>query len=90
MDVSSEVVLGPQGMMVYTDSIRSWNPPHQTEVISQTKRDEIIENIRGAFVFDGFAIALQDATSVSAEDIAKSFRSTKPFEIAPADGNDAP
>jgi hypothetical protein len=34
---------------VIKDSIQTWNPPHENEVIDNKKRDSIIDNIRRAF-----------------------------------------
>jgi hypothetical protein len=58
LDVDSEVLAGPSGLVIYADSIRSWNPPHQDEAIDESKRDAIVENIRRAFRFRGLEIEI--------------------------------
>jgi hypothetical protein len=47
--IDSEVLVGPSGLVIYTDSISAWNPPHDHETIDGSKRDAIVENIRRAF-----------------------------------------
>ncbi len=56
--ISSEVLAGPHGLVIYRDSIKSWDSPHDTETIDEAMRDTIIENIRRAFRFDGFEIEI--------------------------------
>ena len=51
LDIDSEVLAGPSALVIYTDSISSWNPPHDDETIDRCKRDAIVENIRRAFRF---------------------------------------
>ncbi len=53
LDIDSEVLAGPSGLVIYTDSIRSWNPPHDNETINGSKRDAIVDNIRVLFAFGG-------------------------------------
>ena len=54
--VDSEVLAGPSGMGVYKSRIKRWDSPHETDVITDSDRDRIIENIRKAFRFQGFEI----------------------------------
>ncbi len=56
MFIDSEVLAGPSGIVIYRQSIKGWNPPHNAEEITLAKREEIIENIRKAFQFQGFDI----------------------------------
>lgn len=56
MSVDSEVVMGPEGLMVIADSIRAWSPPHEKELIDEARRKRIVENIRAAFRFRGLEI----------------------------------
>ncbi len=59
LDIDSEVLAGPSGLVIYKDSIKAWNPPCDNEVIDEGKRDAIIENIRRAFRFRGLEIEVQ-------------------------------
>ncbi len=54
--VDSEVLLGPSGMAIYANSIKTWEPPFANEEIDESKKVSIIENIRRAFRFEGFEI----------------------------------
>jgi len=54
--IDSEVLSGPHGMAVYKSSIKAWDPPYNDESIDTVKRDEIVENVRRAFRFQGFDI----------------------------------
>jgi hypothetical protein len=58
LDIDSEILAGPSGLVIYTNSIRSWNPPYDTETIDESKRDAIVDNIRRAFRFQGFEIEI--------------------------------
>lgn len=54
--IDSEILLGPSGMAIYTNSIKAWEPPFSDEEIDGSKKMSIIENIRRAFRFEGFEI----------------------------------
>ena len=56
--VDSEVLGGKAGLMIYKESIKSWNPPYDAEVISEIERNTIMERIRNAFRFRGFEIVI--------------------------------
>jgi hypothetical protein len=56
LNIDSEYLAGPAGLVMYKDSIKSWNPPHDNEVIDASKRDTIVDNIRRAFRFRGIEI----------------------------------
>ena len=56
LKADSEVLAGPSGLGIYTNSIKAWDPPHENELIDASKRDSIVENIRRAFRFDGLEI----------------------------------
>jgi len=58
LHIDSEVLAGPSGLVIYTNSIRSWNPPHDNEAIDKSKRDAIVENVRRAFRFRGLEIEI--------------------------------
>ena len=59
MKIDSEVLQGPSGMVVYTDSIVKWQPPHENEEVDDTSRSRITENIKSAFRFRGLEIQVQ-------------------------------
>ena len=53
----SEMLTGPHGLVIYPpDFIVSWMPPHDGEVIDEAQRAVIIENIKRAFLFQGYEI----------------------------------
>ena len=56
LEVDSEVLAGPSGIVIYQNSIKSWGPPHNNELIDENKRNRIVDNIRRAFRFQGFEI----------------------------------
>ena len=56
LEVDSEVLAGPSGMVIYQNSIKSWDPPHNNELIDESKRNTIVDNIRRAFRFQGYEI----------------------------------
>lgn len=43
-------------LVLYASSIRSWDPPHSAEIVDDTVKNRIIENIRAAFRFHGHEI----------------------------------
>ena len=59
MEIDSEVLQGPSGLIVYTDSIARWLPPHELEQVDDTCRNRIVENLRAAFRFRGLEIQVQ-------------------------------
>ena len=56
MEIDSEILAGPSGLVIYRDSIKSWLTPYHNEPIGEHKRDTIVENIRRAFHFRGIVI----------------------------------
>jgi len=56
--IDSEVLHGTSGLVIYKGSIRNWDSPYDNEIIDERKRDAIVENIRCAFRFRGFEIAI--------------------------------
>ncbi len=54
--VYSEILTGPHGLVLYTDSISRWMPPYAGEIIDDHECAAIIENIRRAFLFQGYEI----------------------------------
>ncbi len=55
--VSSETLATPHGIVIYRSSIKEWVEP-QSEPISETARNSILENIRRAFAFRGIEIEI--------------------------------
>ncbi len=53
MSIDSEVLASGHGMAIFKDSIKGWRPPHHTEVLSDEKKREIIDNISKAIQFCG-------------------------------------
>src|SRR5262245_59271710 len=53
LKINSEVLAGPAGLVIYTNSIIRWEPPDEDELVDTAKRQAIVENIRRAFRFRG-------------------------------------
>jgi hypothetical protein len=58
LKIDSEVLAGPSGMVVYTDSINQWEEPHHLVPFSDADRQRIIENVKAAFKFRGYDIEI--------------------------------
>lgn len=58
MFIDSEVLAGPSGLVVYSGTIRGWEPPYDKEVIGEDKRRQILDNIRRAFCFRALQIQI--------------------------------
>lgn len=56
MFVDAEVVMGSSGLMLYRDSISRWDAPNEADPVDAAERQRILENIRQAFLFQGFEI----------------------------------
>jgi hypothetical protein len=54
--VDSEVLAIPDAMVAYRGSIKSWDPPHESEPLTEADRDRIIGNITRAFRFKGYRL----------------------------------
>lgn len=54
--IDSEVTLGSSGMMIYRDSIESWESPNGRQAVVPADRERVIQNIRAAFRYQGFDI----------------------------------
>ncbi len=54
--VESEIAILPTGLIIYPKTITNWLPPNAEELIDESKRNEIVENIRSACAFAGFEI----------------------------------
>ena len=58
MFVDSEVLLGPEGIGIYSSSIRRWDPPYENQAIDSAAKERIINNIRDVFRYQGFEIVV--------------------------------
>ena len=56
--IDSEVLAGPSGIVIYTDSINHWEEPHQIAPFSDADRQRVIENVKAAFKFRGYDIEI--------------------------------
>jgi len=56
--VDSELLFDPAGMTVYTESIKSWDPPFDKEMLSANDRDRIIHNIVNDLQKHGYRVDL--------------------------------
>ena len=56
MCIDSEVLQGPSGLIMYTDSMTKWN---DGEALDEPARNKIIANIRAAFRFRGLEIQVR-------------------------------
>jgi hypothetical protein len=56
MTIDSEVLAGPSGLVIYTDSINKWD---DGETVDDVTRQRIVENARAAFRFRGLEIQVQ-------------------------------
>ena len=52
--VDSEVLAGPVAMVIWANSIRAWDPPHSSDLISEDERARILANIKRAVAADGY------------------------------------
>jgi hypothetical protein len=48
MEIDSEMLFGEHDIVVYTDSIRRWLPPHDGEEITSAERERIRKNVAWA------------------------------------------
>ncbi|MBD8065156.1 hypothetical protein IC608_06690 [Devosia sp. PTR5] len=56
MQIDSEVLAGPSGLVIYTNTISAWDAPNHVVRIEDLDRARIIGNIRAAFKFRGYDI----------------------------------
>ena len=54
--VDSEVLAAPSGMLIYRDSIKSWDASEEVEPLSEVARKRIVDNIRAALGSQGIAV----------------------------------
>ena len=58
MQIDSEVLAGPGGLVIYTNSITAWTAPNHVVPIADLDRERIVENIRAALKFRGYDIEI--------------------------------
>jgi len=46
--ISAEFVLNPVALCLYVDTLSSWYPPHEKEIITEEQKKEIIDTIKQA------------------------------------------
>ena len=58
MFIDSEVMAAgtKPDIIIFKKSIQTWKPPYDKDIIDDTRREEIIENVRQALVFYGWEI----------------------------------
>ena len=56
MKIDSEVLAGPSGLVLYTRTIKKWD---DGDIVDNSTRQRIVENIRAAFRFRGLEIEVQ-------------------------------
>ena len=56
--VNSELMMKGKraGIVVYSNSIKAWNPLYDSEAINADKKGRIVDNIRRAFQFKGWVV----------------------------------
>jgi hypothetical protein len=50
----------PRLVAIERGSMRAWEPPHERELLSEEKKDQVIENLRRAFATRGYRLMLLD------------------------------
>ncbi len=58
MKINSEMLVGPTDIVIYTDSINSWEPPFDKERFSDEDKSRIIENIKNDLEKAGLKVVL--------------------------------
>lgn len=51
--ISGEILVGDPGYVLYTSTLKRWDPPHNGVMLEGSKRQEIIDNIAQALRFMG-------------------------------------
>lgn len=54
--IDSEVLAEPDAIVAYKNSIKHWEPPHESEAIDANDRERILRNIKRAFEFRGYEL----------------------------------
>lgn len=56
MQIDSEALATPGTLVLYSASIRKWDPPHSSEPVAQSDRDRILANIQALFDYGGYKL----------------------------------
>lgn len=56
LHVDSELLMGPTAQVIYTKSIKAWEPPFRQDELDASKKEQIVNNIRRAFRWTGYEI----------------------------------
>jgi hypothetical protein len=51
---------GPDSFVLYTQSIKAWEPPHNADPLSKSDIDRILANVQAAFRFVGTGYKVND------------------------------
>jgi len=54
--VDSEILAAPAGVLIYRDSIKSWDASDEIEPLSEEARQRIVDNIRAALGSQGISV----------------------------------
>ncbi len=54
--VDSEILAAPAGVLIYRDSIKSWDASDEVEPLSEEARQRIVDNIRAALGSQGIVV----------------------------------
>jgi hypothetical protein len=58
LNVSAEMLVGDVDFIIYAETVRRWEPPFDSEVISADEMKRIMDNIGAAFDFMGITYEL--------------------------------
>ena len=56
MFVDSEMLARPNGIVVYRESISRWDPPHESQTLSEGDRERVLASIVAALRLQGFDV----------------------------------
>lgn len=57
MKIDSEMLVGPTyDIIVYTDSIRQWEPPFQKDRLDENEKNRILQNVRSDLEKNGYKV----------------------------------
>ena len=56
--IYAEMLVGPIGRGVYTNSVGKWLPPHEKETMTEAEREQILQNVLAFFDRNGITYQL--------------------------------
>lgn len=62
--IEAEMLTGSPDWVVYTDSIRRWEPPYEKEPISPERKGKVIANIRSHFRDKGLYVEMEQRPTI--------------------------